>query len=435
MKSQVLEQIRAYKSSFVSFVVTEQTLRDQVDDLGQIYDRVRPVLVQIMTAADAHSQAAERRAEEIRQKLIWVIGFATMLVGLLALLFGRRIAKTVASMTAAMRQLGEGRFEVVLPGLGRKDELGEMAEAVEMFKRRAHANAQAELDAKTEQDRIAGKQRRADIARLAGEFEAAVGVSSASSELEASARSLTCTADHSRNLSVDVASLSEEASANVERIAAATGEMATTIANVGRQVEEAAEIAREAVRKVELSDQRMVSLAAAAERIGNVVELIAAIARQINLLALNATIEAARAGNLGRGFAVVAQEVKSLAGQAAHATVEISQHIGGIQAATTESVGAVAEIGTIISRISEIARIVVDSIGEQEMATKSIAFNVQEAAARTTKVAATARKVTNGVQETGGASIQVLMSAELLSEESSRLKQELDSFLARIQKE
>lgn len=437
-RSQLLELIRAYKSSFVSFMVTQQALSDQADDLGQIYDRIRPALAKIMAAADMHSRAAEMQAEQIQRKLIWLIGFATLLVGLLALLFGRRVAKTVASMTAAMRQLGEGRFDVVLPGLGRNDELGEMAAAVELFKLKAREKAEAEIDAKAEQDRAAAEQRQADIARLAGEFETAVGkvidtVSSASSDLEASARSLTCTADHGRQLSVEVASSSEQASANVQLVATATGEMAATIANIGRQVEEAADIAREAVRRAELSDQRMAGLAAAADRIGSVVQLIAAIARQTNLLALNATIEAARAGDLGKGFAVVADEVKSLATQTAHATAEISEHIHGIQTATTDSVGAIADIGVIIGRISEIAVTVVNSIAEQGATSKNIASNLQEAAARTSQVAASAIEVTNGAKETGGASIQVLTSAELLSGESARLRRELGSFVGRIQ--
>ncbi|OPY95221.1 hypothetical protein A5906_09565 [Bradyrhizobium sacchari] len=438
VRTEILELTRAYKASFVSFMVTQQTLSDQVDDLGQIYDRIRPALVMIMAAADAHSRAAEIRAEKIRQKLVWIIGLATLLVGVLALLFGQRIAKTIASMTSAMRQLSEGRFDVVLPGRDRRDELGDMAEAVEMFKLRAREKVQAECDAKAEQDKTAADHRKADIARFAGEFEAAVGqvintVSSASTQLEMSARSLTCSADHSRQISLEVASSSEEASANVRRVAASTSEMATTIADIGRQVEEAADMAREAVRKTELSDQRMVGLAAAAERIGSVVQLIAAIARQTNLLALNATIEAARAGDVGRGFAVVAQEVKTLATQTAQATLEIGEQIGGIQTATTEAVGAITETGVIIARISEIAMTVVASIGEQKATSKTIAFNLQEAAARTTQVAANADEVTHRAKETGGASIQVLRSAELLSEESSRLKRELGGFLGRVE--
>ncbi|WP_253624830.1 MULTISPECIES: methyl-accepting chemotaxis protein [unclassified Bradyrhizobium] len=437
-KSQILDLIRAYKLSFVAFMVTQQALNDQVDDLGHIYDRVRPALVKIMASAGARSQVAEAHAEEIRQTLIWVIGLSTVLVGLTAVLFGQRIAETVASMTAAMRQLGEGRFDVILPGLGRKDELGEMAESVEMFKLKARQRARAELDASAELDRVAAERRKADIARLAGEFESAVGqiigaVSSASSELEASARSLTGAADRGRQLSVEVASSSGETSANVQRLADATGEMAGTIATIGRQVDQVASMSHEAVRMAQLSDQRISGLAVAAERIGGVVQLIAAIARQTNLLALNATIEAARAGGFGRGFAIVAQEVKSLATQTAHATAEISEHIGGIQAATRDSVGTIAEIGGLIGRISEIAGTVVEAIGKQETTSQSIALNVQEAAARTTLVATSAGEVTKGAKLTEEASAGVLRSAELLSEEGTRLKRELDDFLARIQ--
>ncbi|MFK4719142.1 methyl-accepting chemotaxis protein [Bradyrhizobium niftali] len=228
-------------------------------------------MVQVLAAADAHSEAVETRAEQIRQGLIWGIGFATVLVGLLALMLGRRIATTIGSMTAAMRQLGERQFDVVLPGLGRKDEVGEMAEAIEMFKLKTREKALAELEAKAEQDRATTARRRTEVAQLAGEFEEVVGkvidsVSSASSELVASARSLTCTADHSRQLSEEVASSSGEASSNVQRVAAATSEMAKSTAIICRRVEEAANMALEAVHKVELSDRRMASLTDAARR-------------------------------------------------------------------------------------------------------------------------------------------------------------------------
>ncbi|MDI3567388.1 methyl-accepting chemotaxis protein [Bradyrhizobium sp. Arg816] len=307
-----------------------------------------------------------------------------------------------------------------------------------MFKLRAREKLQAELEAKVEQDQTAADQRKADIARLAGEFEAAVGrvieaVSSASRELEASARSLSSSAVESGHLSMEIASSSDEASANVRRVAASTSEMALTMADVGRQVEEAAKMAREAVRQTELSDQRMVGLASAAERIGSVVQLIATIARQTNLLALNATIEAARAGDRGRGFAVVAEEVKSLAMQTAQATVEIGKQINDIQAATTEAVDANIEASAIVSRISDIAITVGEAIGEQKETSKNVAFNLREAASKTTQVAASAGEVTHRAKETGGASMQVLRSAELLSEESSRLKHELGSFLRRVQ--
>lgn len=198
---------------------------------------------------------------------------------LLVLLFGQRIASTVASMTSAMRRLGEGQFDVVLPGLGRKDELGGMAEPIVMLKLRASERAQAGLDTRAEQDQAVANQRRADIARLAGQFEEAIGqvidtISSASTQLEASARSFTSSADHSQKLSVEVAASSEEASANIQYVAVATGEMAATIADVGGQVDEVSSMARQAVREAELSDQRMACLAAAAERIGASVQVL-----------------------------------------------------------------------------------------------------------------------------------------------------------------
>ncbi|MGY4502244.1 methyl-accepting chemotaxis protein [Bradyrhizobium sp. GM24.11] len=437
-KSSSLSLIRAYKADFLSFMITKQTLRDQVDDLEQIYSRIHPTLMRIVAAADAKAHLAGVRADHIQRKSIWIIVLGTAFVGLLALLFGQRIARTVASMTAAMRRLGEGRFDVVLPGLGRKDELGDMAEAIEMFKLRASERAQTDLAERAEQDRAVANQRRADIARLAAKFEEAVGhvidtVSSASTQLEASARSLTYSADQSQKLSVEVAASSEEASANVQHVSVATSEMSATITEVGRQVEEASTMARQAVRKAELSDQRMATLAVAAERIGSVVQLIAAIARQSNLLALNATIEAARAGDLGRGFAIVAQEVKSLAAETARATVEISEQVDDIQAATSEAVGEITEIGVIITRISEIAMAAVASIEEQKATGRGIALNLQKAAAKTVQVASSAGAVTNRARETGGASVQVLKSAELLSGESSRLKHQLDRFLSGVQ--
>jgi methyl-accepting chemotaxis protein len=437
IKSQILALIRSYQSSFVAFMVAQEALSEQVEDLGQIYDRLRPTLTNIMATADAHSQAAELRAANFRQSLIWLIGLTTAVVGVFAVLFGQRVAKIVARMSVAMRQLADGHFEVVLPGLGRKDEIGEMAQAVEMFKLKAREKAQADLDAKFEQERLVAEQRKADVAQLARAFESAVGkvidsVSSASTELEASARSLTGTADHTQQLSARVASASEEVSANVQVVAAATEEMTTSAANTGRQVEEAAKIARKAVRQATQTDHHMVRLAAAADRIGNVIQVIATIARQTNLLALNATIEAARAGELGRGFAVVAQEVKTLATQTAQATSEIGEQVADIQAATKESVGAIAEIGDTIGRISQIASTVAAAIEQQEAITKDITQNIQQAAARTSQVAVNIGEVTNGASETGSASLQVLTSAKSLSQESDRLKQEVDGFLARV---
>jgi methyl-accepting chemotaxis protein len=208
--------------------------------------------------------------------------------------------------------------------------------------------------------------------------------------------------------------------------------MATSIAEISRQVQESSNIAVEAVRQAERTDARIGELSQAANRIGDVVKLITAIAEQTNLLALNATIEAARAGEAGKGFAVVAQEVKQLASQTAKATDEIRGQIAGMQTATQESVTAIKEIGDTIGRISQIATTVASAVEEQGAATQEIAHNVQRAVAGTSQVASNITEVTRGANETGAASSQMLVSAQSLANESSRLKLEVEKFLSTV---
>ena len=270
--------------------------------------------------------------------------------------------------------------------------------------------------------------------KLAAEFEAAVGeivqtVSSASTELEASATSLTRTAEETQRLTGRVEAASEEASSNVRSVAAATEEMTASVAEISRQVQESNRIAGEAVNQAEMTDARINELSKAALRIGDVVNLITTIAEQTNLLALNATIEAARAGESGRGFAVVAQEVKALAAQTASATKEISSQIAGMQVATQESVLAIKQIGATIGRISQIAATISTSVDQQGGATQEIARNVEQAALGTSEVATNIVDVNQGARRTGSASAQVLSSAQSLSGESNRLKKEVGKFL------
>jgi methyl-accepting chemotaxis protein len=347
------------------------------------------------------------------------------------------IARPTSALAARMRELAAGNFDVVLPGLGRKDEIGAVAASVEEFKVMAQEKARKEAEAKAEQDRLIAEQRRADMHRLANEFEAAVGeivetVSAASTELEAAAGTLTQTADGTQRLATTVASASEEASASVQSVASATEELATSVSEIGRQIESSTQIARDAVRQAEQTDQRIHTLNQASTKIGDVVNLITTIAEQTNLLALNATIEAARAGEAGRGFAVVASEVKALAAQTAKATSEISEQIAEIQTATGDSVAAIKEISTTIQNISQITATIAAAVEEQGAATKEIARNVSQAAEGTTQVASNIIEVNRGANETGSASSQVLSSAQSLSSDSNRLKLEVGKFLATV---
>lgn len=282
--------------------------------------------------------------------------------------------------------------------------------------------------------RRAEAQRKAEMTKLADGFEAAIGeivetVSSAATELEASASTLSSTAGRAQELSVAVAAGSEEASANVHSVASAAEEMSSSVREISRQVQDSSRIANEAVSQAQATTDRVSELSRAASRIGDVVELINAIAGQTNLLALNATIEAARAGEAGRGFAVVASEVKALAEQTAKATGEIGQQVGGIQAATQESVSAISEISGTIARLSEISAAIAAAIEEQGAATQEIARNVQQAAQGTQQVSSNVEDVQRGASETGSASSQVLSAAQMLSRDSDRLKLEVDKFL------
>ena len=372
------------------------------------------------------------------EHLILAISIGSLVLGmLLAWLIGRAISKPVIGLCAGMRELAEGNFEVVLPGLGRGDEVGDMAQAVETFKVKAEQKARAEAEAKAEQDQLAARQRKADMIKLADTFEAAVGeivetVSSASTELEASASTLTTTAERAQELTTMVAAASEEASTNVQSVASATEELTSSVTEISRQVQESARIANDAVDQARKTNDRVAELSKAAARIGDVVELINTIAGQTNLLALNATIEAARAGEAGRGFAVVASEVKALAEQTAKATGEIGQQISGIQAATQESVGAIKEISGTIERLSEISSTIAAAVEEQGAATQEISRNVQQAAQGTMQVSSNITDVQRGASETGSASSQVLSAAQMLSGDSNRLKTEVGKFLATV---
>jgi methyl-accepting chemotaxis protein len=414
--------------------------------------RKRGELLGIQTSADATIDNS--------QTIEIALAFGALVLGLLfAFLIARSIVKPVKGLTAGMKELAAGNFGVVLPGLDRKDEVGEMARAVETFKIKAADKARLEAEERQAEEamRAAEKrnvaereaaeraevearlaaERKTAMHRLADAFEAAVGgivetVSQASNELEAAAGTLTTTAETTQQLSTTVASASEQASANVQSVASSTEELTSSVNEISRQVAQSTSIADQAVKQAQATDARINALSHAATRIGDVVKLITAIAEQTNLLALNATIEAARAGAAGKGFAVVAQEVKALASQTAKATDEIAGQIAGMQNETMAAVSAIKEIGDTISHISEITATIAAAVEEQGAATGEIARNVSEAAKGTSEVAGTIGQVNHGAAETGTASSQVLASARQLAGESSRLKLEVDKFLATV---
>jgi methyl-accepting chemotaxis protein len=301
---------------------------------------------------------------------------------------------------------------------------------------RRAADARTAAERKAAEDNIAAA-RHAAMTKMADEFEKTVGdivttVSSASGQLETTARGMTGTADATQKLSATVASASHDAQANVEAVAGATEELAASVREISRQVQDSSRIAGEAVTQAKETDSRITQLTVAAGRIGDVLKLITAIAEQTNLLALNATIEAARAGESGRGFAVVASEVKALAAQTAKATEEIASQISDMQMATADSVTAVKQIAGTIGQISEIANAIAAAVEEQGAATADIARNVQQAAHGTGEVVKNIGDVSRGASETGTASAHVLGSAQALSRESAQLKSEVGKFLATV---
>jgi methyl-accepting chemotaxis protein len=383
---------------------------------------------------DAESDAAIVQTEHL---IVMLAAGGFLLGAVLAILLGKGISRPMIAMCKAMRELASGNFDVVLPGLGRRDELGEMAAAVEEFKVQAVAKAERDAAAQEAHNKASSEARRVELIRFADEFETAVGaivsnVSASAVQLESAAGTLTRTAETTQSLSSQVAGSSEEASSNMQSVASATEELSASVDEIGKRVRESSRIAGAAVKQAEETDGRIGKLSRAAQQIGDVVKLITAIAEQTNLLALNATIEAARAGESGRGFAVVASEVKSLASQTAKATDEISSHISGMQGATQESVAAIKEIGGTIGQISEIASSISTAVEHQSTATQEIARSVQNVAQGTGAAAASIMQVNRGATETGAASEEVLNSARTLSSESTRLRAELDRFMANI---
>jgi methyl-accepting chemotaxis protein len=345
------------------------------------------------------------------------------------------IVRPIRLLTETMARLAGSDWTTVVPGIGRKDELGAMAKTVEVFK--INGIEAVRLAAEQDAEQKVKEQRTARLESLTGTFEKTAGelvdmVSSAATELQATAHSMTGTAGQTMQQATTVAAAAEEASVNVQTVATAAEELAASIGEISRQVAQSAKVAGKAVEDAKRTDTVVRALAEGAQKIGEVVGLISNIAGQTNLLALNATIEAARAGDAGKGFAVVASEVKSLATQTAKATDDIGRQIAQIQTATKEAVDSIQSIGSTIAEVSKIAAAIAAAVEKQGSATQEIARNVQHAAIGTTEVTSTIVGVSAGASSTGAAATQVLGAADELSRQSERLRGEVGRFIAGV---
>jgi len=440
LTSEITVKLEKYQNDFLAWSATAQQTADYDASMMKTFRALEPLIAEVGEGIERlykEADAAEAAARDsIKIWMLIALGFAAVLVSGTSFLIGSSISKALSGMSRAMTGLAGGDVAVAIPSLGRKDEVGEMAGAVQVFKASMIETERLRAE-QLELEQRQLQQRKSDMHKLADAFEGAVGeivemVSSAATELEASANTLTTTAERSQQLATVVAAASEEASTNVQSVASASEELTSSVNEIGRQVQQSARVANEAVDQAQKTNDRVGELSKAAARIGAVVELINTIAGQTNLLALNATIEAARAGEAGRGFAVVASEVKALAEQTAKATGEIGLQVNGIQAATHDSVNAIKEIGDTIARMSEISSTIAAAVEEQGAATNEISRNIQQASMGTSQVSSNISDVQRGASETGSASAQVLSAAKSLSGESNRLKLEVGKFLSSV---
>ena len=360
----------------------------------------------------------------------------TLLGAALAWLVGRGIAGPVVRMCTAMRALAGGDKTIVVPGLGRKDEVGQMADTVQVFKDSMIETERLRADQEAQKERAA-RERRQAMLDLAAKFESSVGsivegVSAAATELQSTAQAMTAAAEDTTRQSTTVAAASEQATQNVQTVASAAEELSASIREISQQVTQASSMINDGVQQATLSSDQVRGLTAAAEKIGDVVKIISDIASQTNLLALNATIEAARAGEAGKGFAVVASEVKALANQTARATGEIGAQIKAIQSATQDSARSIQSIAETIGKVSEVATAIASAVEEQGAATQEISRNVIQAAQGTQEVSGNISGVSQAAQQTGAAATQVLASAGELSQNGEILKAQGQSFLQEV---
>jgi methyl-accepting chemotaxis protein len=421
----VLRRGQAFKGPAILFGRRFYTAYQPVFDAGGKVIGIVYVGIPTAQLDSMLSQALEAMAIAAAIAALLVLGMTMLIV--------RRVTKPLRAVTESLTGIAEGRTDIEIRHSDRHDEIGAIARTIDVFRNNRIERRQLEAE-RVSAEKLAMDKRKAELRQFVEDFRTKIGgiieqVLKSSGQFEKDAQQLSVTAHSTAEMSGQSANASRQASEHVRTAAAASNELSQSIVEISRRVQESNGVAAEAVKQASATDERMAELSAAGDRIGDVVKLITSIAEQTNLLALNATIEAARAGDAGRGFAVVAQEVKTLAGQTAKATDEISAHIVNMQRATGESVEANKAIGLTIERISEITTSISSAVEQQGAATQSIAKGVEAAASGTLDVADNIERVAKGAGETGTTSGQMLKSAQALSEVSIHLKGEVEKFL------
>jgi methyl-accepting chemotaxis protein len=422
-----------------------RALEAEIDTL--VDGPMREMGLRVQADAEAIKGSAKlEEAQEQRDVLATINRASDLILGLmiggtllglaLSWLIGRGIAGPVVRMCAAMRMLANGDRTVTIPGIGRTDEVGQMADTVQIFKDAMNETERLRVEHEQHKAEVETEQK-AGMLRLADTFESGIrgvvqSVSSQAAEMQASATTLASSAQQTTHQATAVAAAVEQASVSVQTVASSAEELSSSVLEIGRQMEQSSKIAHQAVGEAERTNTVVEGLSKTALRIGEVVQLIQTIANQTNLLALNATIEAARAGDAGKGFAVVASEVKSLANQTAKATSDIKAQIDEIQTATGHTVDAIRTIGGIIREMNTIATTIASAVEEQGAATREIAANVHQAAQGTSAIAGHIEGVSRAANDTGTAASQLLGAAGELSQQADTLRRDVDGFLASV---